>query len=277
MIVVTGATGNVGRPLVRLLAAAGEQVTAVSRRLPADLPAGARAVAADLTDPASLPLAGAERLFLLFAPDSFAADAAAILTAARESGVRRVVLLSSQGVGTRPESVSHGQLGKAIEDAVQHSGLEWTILRPGGFQSNTFAWADSVRGAREVAAPFGDIAIPFVDPDDIAAVAAAALREDGHHGRTYVLTGPAPESPRDRAAALGELLGETVRFVEQTREQARAQLLTFMPPEVADTTLAVLGDPTAEEQRVSPDVERVLGRAPLPYAAWAARNLPAFR
>ncbi|WP_194813984.1 NAD(P)H-binding protein [Nocardia sp. XZ_19_385] len=277
MIVVTGATGNVGRPLVRMLAEAGEKVTAVSRTLPAELPEGVQAVSADVTEVGSLPFHGAEQLFLLFAPGSFAADVPAILTAAKDSGVRRVVLLSSQGVGTRPESASHGQFGKAVETAVQNSGLEWTILRPSGFQSNTFAWADSVREQRVVAAPFGDVAIPFVDPDDIAAMAAAALLEDGHAGRTYVLTGPEPESPRERTRDLGELLGETVRFVEQTPEEARAQMLAFMPPEVADTTLAILGAPTDEELQISPDVERVLGRAPLPYAAWAARNLPAFR
>ncbi|MEV6276521.1 NAD(P)H-binding protein [Nocardia sp. NPDC051832] len=277
MIVVTGATGNVGRPLVRMLAEAGEKVTAVARTLPAELPDGVQAVSADITDAGSLPFDGAEQLFLLFAPGSFAADVPAILSAAKDAGVRRVVLLSSQGVATRPESVSHGQLGRAIETAVQDSGLEWTILRPGGFQSNTFAWTESVREQRVAAAPFGDVAIPFVDPDDIAAVAAAVLVQDGHLGQTYVLTGPAPESPRDRARVLGELLGETVRFVEQTPEEARAQMLAFMPPEVADTTLAVLGAPTDEELRISPDIERVLGRAPHPYAAWAARNLPAFR
>ncbi|MEV0246513.1 NAD(P)H-binding protein [Nocardia sp. NPDC050712] len=277
MIVVTGATGNVGQPLVRMLAEAGAKVTAVARTAPADLPAGAQAVAADLTDAADLPFAGAEKLFLLFSPASYAADPAAILAAAKDSGVRHVVLLSSQGVATRPDSASHGQLGKAIELAAQNSGMDWTILRPSGFQSNTFAWADSVRAERVVAAPFADVAIPFVDPEDIAAMAAAALLYEGHHGRTYTLTGPAPESPRDRARVLGELLGEPVRFVEQTPEEARAQMLSFMPPEVADTTLAILGAPTPEELTISPDIEQVLGRAPHPYAAWAARTLPAFR
>ncbi|GAB2633195.1 NAD(P)H-binding protein [Nocardia goodfellowii] len=277
MIVVTGATGNVGRPLVRMLAEAGDKVTAVARTLPTDLPANAQGVSADVTDLGTLPLAGAEKLFLLFAPGSFAADVPAILTAAKDSGVRRVVLLSSQGVGTRPGSASHGQFGKSVEMAVRNSGLEWTILRPSGFQSNTLAWAESVRERRVVAAPFGDVAIPFVDPEDIAAMAAAALLEDGHTGHTYVLTGPEPESPRDRTRALSELLGETVSFVDQTPEQARAQMLAFMPPEVADTTLSILGAPTAEELQISPDIERVLGRAPHRYAVWAARNLPAFR
>ncbi|GAB4585305.1 NAD(P)H-binding protein [Nocardia sp. IFM 10818] len=279
MIVVTGATGNVGSALVRMLAEAGEQVTAVSRRAPADLPEGVRHVAADLTDVTSLPgaLDGAKRLYLLFAPGSFEADVPAVLAAAAQAGVRRVVLQSSQGVATRPDSVSHGQLGKAIEVAVQESGLEWTILRPGGFQSNMFAWAEQVRSERTAAAPFGDVGIPFVDPADIAAMAAVVLREDGHAGRIYTLTGPVAESPRERARVLAEMLGEPVQFLEQTPEEAHEQMLKFMPPEVVDTTLAVLGSPTEDELRISPDIEQVLGRAPRPFAAWAQRHIPAFR
>ncbi|MFI6866365.1 NAD(P)H-binding protein [Nocardia sp. NPDC050406] len=279
MIVVTGATGNVGRPLVRMLAEAGEKVTAVARRAPEALPEGVRAVAGDLTDAEGFAgvLEGAEKLFLLFAPGSFAADVPGVLAAARAAGVRQVVLLSSQGVATRPESASHGQLGAAIEEAVRASGMEWTILRPSGFQSNVLAWAEQVRGARTVSAPFGDVGVPFVDPEDIAAMAAAALRESGHAGRTYVLTGPVAETPRERTRVLGEILGESVRFEEVTAEQARAQMLTFMPADAVETTLAILGAPTEDELRISPDIDTVLGRPARPFAAWARRNIDAFR
>ncbi|NUP04272.1 MAG: NAD(P)H-binding protein [Nonomuraea sp.] len=270
MIVVTGATGNVGSRLVALLAEAGERVTAVSRR-PAEPVAGVRHVQADLADPAGLKEAfdGADALFLLVAGD----DPQAILDAAREGGVRRVVLLSSQGAGTRPESYRHPV---AFEEAVRASGLDWTVLRPGGFHTNAYAWAEPVRAGRIAPAPFGDVGLPTIDPADIAEVAAAVLREDGHAGRTYVLTGPAPTTPRERAAAIGAALGEPVRFVEQTREEARAQMLGFMPEPVAEGTLAILGAPLDAERQVSPDVERVLGRAPRTFADWAARNAAVF-
>ncbi|MFD8232102.1 NAD(P)H-binding protein [Streptomyces sp. NPDC059696] len=281
MIVVTGATGNVGRSLVRTLAGAGEKVTATSRRVSdADVPEGVGAHPADLTDVGGLRpvLDGADALFLQNGgADAHLLDPGQILEAARDGGVRRVVLLSSQGVATRPESVSHGGVGRAIEDAVRGSGLDWVILRPGGFASNAFAWAGPVRTRRTVAAPFGDVGLPVIDPDDIAEVAAAVLREDGHAGQVYELTGPALSTPRQRAEALAEALGEPVRFVEQTREEARAQLLEFMPGPVVETTLAILGEPTPAEQRVSPDVERVLGRAPRPFTDWAHRNVAAFR
>ncbi|MEW1911578.1 NAD(P)H-binding protein [Kitasatospora sp. NPDC085895] len=273
MIVVTGATGNVGRALVRHLVEAGEQVTAVSRRRPEDpLPPGVRHVAADLADPPAVRAAmdGAEGLFLLVAGE----DPAGLVDRARAAGVRRIVLLSSQGVATRPDSYAHAA---RFEAAVAAGAPEWTVLRSGGLASNALAWAEPIRTHRAAAGPFADVGLPFVDPEDVAAVAAAVLREDGHHGATYVLTGPEPSTPRSRAAAIAEAIGAPVAFHEQTAEQARAELARFMPPPVVEGTLAVLGTPTPDERRVSPDVERVLGRAPQPFAAWAVRNAAAFR
>jgi uncharacterized protein YbjT (DUF2867 family) len=271
MFVVTGATGNVGGRLVRLLA--GERVTAVSRRTSApDLPEGVRHVQADLDDPASLKpaLDGADALFLLVAGE----DPQGVVDAARAADVRRVVLLSSQGAGTRPEAYRHP---RAYEDAVRESGLDWTILRPGGFDSNAFAWAETIRSERMVAAPFGDVGLPTVDPDDIAEVAAVVLSQEGHAGRTYELTGPTSTTPRERAQAIADALGEPVRFVEQTRAEAREQMLRFIPEPVVEGTLAILGEPTPVEQRVSPDIERLLGRPARTFAEWAAHNLAGFR
>ncbi|WP_261574463.1 SDR family oxidoreductase [Frankia gtarii] len=281
MIVITGATGNVGRPLVRALAASGEKVVAVSRRVSeAAVPDGVQTVAADLTEPEGLrpALEGADALFL----HDGGANAETlrprkILDLARSAGASRVVLLSSQGVGTRPESRSHGVLMRSLEDAVRQSGLNWTVLRPGGFNSNMYAWAESVRTRRMVVAPFGNVGMPTIDPADVAEMAAATLREDGHAGQIYELTGPALTTPRQRADAIGDALGEPVRFCEQTREDAHAQMLRFMPAWAVDTTLAVLGEPTPAERRISPVVEQVLGRAPRTFADWIQGHIAAFR
>lgn len=282
MIVVMGATGNVGRPLVRALAEAGERVTAVSRNDPGDLPAGVVHRAADLAEPETLRpvLDGADALFLLVAghllgtPEDL--DPHAVLDVVKSAGVERVVLMSSQGAGTRPTAHSHSHL-RAFEDAVRGSGLVWTILRPGGFDSNAFAWAEPVRAHRAAAAPFADVALPFVHPSDIADVAAAALLGSGHENRIYELTGPAALTPRERARTIGDALGEPVAFAEQTREEARAQMLVFMPAPVVDGTLDILGEPTEDERRVSPDVQKVLGRPARSFAEWAEENVRAFR
>ncbi|WP_067842122.1 SDR family oxidoreductase [Nocardia lijiangensis] len=280
MIVVTGATGNIGRSLVPLLAAAGAPVTAVSRGVgDVALPEGVRHVAADLADPASLSpaLAGAEALFLLITGEQLMAgpDPEEVLGVAADAGVRRVVFVSSLGTQTRPEAAGYDRI-RAYENVIRASSLEWTLLRPGGFFSNTYAWVESVRTENTVAAPFGSVGLPSVDPADIAAVAAAALREDGHAGRIYTLTGPALSTPREQAAALGAALGTEVRFIDLSPAQAREGMLRFMPEAVADHTLEILGAPTPGELLISPDIEKVLGRPAGTYAQWAERNRAVF-
>ncbi|MFD3417213.1 SDR family oxidoreductase [Streptomyces decoyicus] len=279
MIVVTGATGNVGRPLTRALTAAGEQVTAVSRHATA-VPDGVRHVAADLAEPTGLTpaLDGAKALFLLLSGDLHAPGArpADIIGLAAASGVRRIVLLSSQGVATRPLGPSRVAM-RVLEDALRESGLDWAVLRPGGFASNALAWAESVRTQGTVAAPFGDVGVPVVDPADIAEVAAACLLDDRHAGGVYELTGPEVITPRQQAEAIGTALGSPVRFHELTRDEAKAAMTQFVPAELADDTLDIIGAPNPAELRISPDVERVLGRAPRPFNGWVARNIAAFR
>ncbi|MFI6325485.1 SDR family oxidoreductase [Nonomuraea sp. NPDC050556] len=277
MIVVTGATGNVGRTLVRILAEQGHEVTAVSRRIAqTDVPQGVHTIATDLAQPSPHLPSGPDAVFLLVGGDlMMAGDPAQVV--ARFAGAGRIVLLSSQGVASRPDSLSHGRAFAAFEQAVMDSGTDWTILRPGGFATNAYAWAPSIKASRTAAAPFTEVGLPVIDPDDIAAVAAVTLTQPGHTKAIYELTGPAPTTPRQRAAALSDAIGEPITFVTQTRDEARTQLLTFMPAPVAETTLDILGTPTPREQTVSPDVERILGRAPGTFADWAKRNAPAFR
>ena len=275
MITVVGATGNVGGPLVRMLAARGAEVTAVSRGEPAG---GLRHVRADLAAPESLRPAfeGAEAVFLIVPGAGEGVDGPALVEQARAAGVRRVALLSSLAVTTRPGSGSYAPM-RSLERTIAGSGLAWTFLRAGGFASNAYAWAPEVRAHRRITAPFGDVGLPIVDPQDLAEVAAAVLLGDGHDGQAYELTGPEPSTPRSRARDIGDALGEPVRFVEQTPAEAREQMLRFMPAPVADGTLEILGAPTAGEQRISPDVEKILGRTPGAFAGWAARNVAAFR
>ncbi len=277
MIVVTGATGNVGKPLTRALIEAGEQVTTVSRH---PVPDGGRHVVADLAAPAGLEpaLAGAKALFLLLSGDLHATGAspADVIRQAVAGGVRRIVLLSSLGVATRPFGATRIAL-RAVEDVLRESDVDWAVLRPGGFASNALWWAGSVRERRVVTAPFGDVGVPIIDPADIAEVAAACLLDDRHTGGVYALTGPEVITPRGQTEAIATALGSPVRFHELTRAAAKVAMSQSMPPELADDTLDILGAPNPAELRVSPDVQRVLGRAPRPFAAWAVRNTAAFR
>lgn len=219
--------------------------------------------------PLKEPFQGADAAFLLVA----GGDPIGVVEAAKAAGVRRVVLLSSQGAVTRPEGYPHP---RAFEEAVRASGLEWTILRPGGFASNAFRWAEGVRTRGVVAAPFADVALPVVHPGDVGAVAAAVLTGDGHAGRSYTLTGPVAISPRQQAEAIADVLGVPVTFDELTRTQARAALVHVMPEAVADSTLDILGTPNTAEQQVSSDIESILGRAARPFREWVTENATAF-
>jgi uncharacterized protein YbjT (DUF2867 family) len=271
MITVTGATGNIGRPLVAALAAAGEQVNTVSRG-EAESTEYVTHYRADLSEPATLKSAldGAAALFLLTRDPALDLDP--VLAEAAAAGVGRVVLVSSI------RTVSRGDLSQqGFEGAVRNSGLDWTILRPGAFHSNAAGlWGERIRGERMVKAPFGDVAHPAIDPADIAAVAAKALTEDGHAGESYAITGPAAISPREQTAAIAEAIGETVRFVEQTRDEAFAAFSRIWPPEVVEGTLTVMGDPNEVERRVTGEVERLLGRPATSFGDWAKRNAAAF-
>lgn len=270
-IAVAGATGNVGGAVVASLASAGADVVGLTRREP--LGAGrAPFRRADLDDPVGTraALEGVDALFLLVA----GADPGAVLGAVRDAGVTRVVLLSSQGAGTRPEAYGHA---RATEDAVRASGLAWTVLRPTGFASNAFAWAGTVRARRTVEVPFPDVALPVVDPGDVAEVAAAVLASGSHEGRTLDLTGPVAVSPRTQATVLARVLGEPLALVELDREAALARFRAVMPDAVARATVGILGAPRPAEQRVSGDVEEVLGRPAGSVEGWFRRHVHAFR
>jgi uncharacterized protein YbjT (DUF2867 family) len=165
----------------------------------------------------------------------------------------------------------------ALEHTVKGSGLAWAILRPGGFHSNALAWIPSIRREKTVYAPFGDVALPSVDPRDIADVGAAVLTDSAHDGRTYVLTGPEALSPRARTEVIGNTLGYPISFVELTAGQAHEQMSQAMPEPVVEGTLAILGEPTAEELAVSADVETILGRSARPFRDWVASSTGRFR
>ncbi|MFE3998308.1 NAD(P)H-binding protein, partial [Nocardioides sp. YIM B13467] len=217
-----------------------------------------------------------DALFLIVSGAGAHVDGPALMKHAEAAGVRRVVLLSSQAVGTRPGTPSHAPLAD-LEEAVRSSAMEWTILRPGGFASNALAWVPMIQETNAVHAPYGDVALPVVDPLDIAEVAAATLTEDGHSGRTYEITGPAATTPRQRVEEIAAATGRPLVFVELTPEEARGQMAEFMPTVVVEGTLAILGHPTADEQAVSPHVEEVLGRPARGFGEWARRFAAAYQ
>lgn len=282
MILVTGATGTVGGEVVRLLAGRGERVRAMTREPSrgATLP-GVEVVRGDFDDPGSLAGAvrGADALFLLSAPGPWLArHDEAMVTAARAAGVRKVVKLSAIGTGEERTGAKVGSWHLAGERALRSSGLEWTVLRPSSFASNTLRWVPQVRQGQPVPNTTGNGRQGVVDPRDVAEVAVTALTSGEHVRAVLTLTGPELLSVPDLARALGETLGRAVGTVDVPLEVYHEQLIAAgVDPEFAD--FAVDGSRTAAQDgnaRLTRDVELVLGRAPRSFATWAADHSAAF-
>ncbi|MGQ4447239.1 NAD(P)H-binding protein [Streptomyces griseus] len=270
-ILVTGATGTVGRRVVEQLLERGEHVRALTRDpARAELPADVDVVRGDLTDPASLEpaLDGVTGLHLitfgggLFAPLETGEE---ILGLAREAGVRRVTVL-------------HGGGGTPMESAVRASGFAWTVVMPVEFMANALEWAPGIRSEGVVREPFVDRLSAMVHESDIGAVAAVALTEDGHGGQEYLVTGPQVLTVRDKAAAVGAARGADVELVELTEEQAleswRGQ---GMPEDVIAFLIDVYRDTPPEGRTVIDTVEKVTGRPARTFAQWAEEHAEHFR
>lgn len=223
-------------------------------------------------------MAGASALFAVavLGPGDGEVDAA-LVGLARAAGVRRIVKLSAIGTGD-PAVGSGGNWHLPGERAVRGSDLEWTVLRPSSFASNTLSWAEAIRAGRPVPNMTGAGTQGVVDPRDVAEVAVATLLTARHAGRTYTLTGPEAISTADQAATLAAVLGRPVETVDLSPEQTRQYLVaagmgdTYVEGVLAGTAY-VRGGGGAE---VSEDVQRVLGRRGRTYREWAQDHREAF-
>jgi uncharacterized protein YbjT (DUF2867 family) len=282
MILITGATGHIGRELVPQLVDRGAPVRVLIRdpERAASLPASAERVVGDLTDPATLPSAldGVDRLFVLF-PGIDHAPVDNLLTAARAAGVARLTYLSSYAVGIEPLPAM-GRFHHEREQLVASHAIPATILRPGGFMTNTLDWLATLRSDGVVLDPVGPGRAALIDPADIAAVAAATLTDERHTGRIYTLTGDHPLTVREQVHVLEEAVGAPipVREVATPEEAVRFRYPNGAPPALAAAIVEGLRSMRADtEGFVTHDVEQVLGRTPRSFADWCHRYAEVFR
>lgn len=280
LVLVTGATGRVGRVVVDELLRAGASVRALSRRPErAALPAGVEVVAGDLTVPASLDpaLQGAAAVFLVWTAAPATASAVVARLAAQP---RRVVYLSSPHQTPHPffqQPNALRALHVEIERLLTAAGLEATVLRPGMFASNVrHWWGPQIRAGDVVRWPYAAAETAPVDERDIAAVAARTLLDDAHAGRDYVLTGPESLSQAAQVRAIGDAIGRPLRLEELTPEEFRREAEGSWPPGIAEMLLgawrAALGRPAF----VTCAIEEILGSPPRTFSRWAADNASAF-
>jgi uncharacterized protein YbjT (DUF2867 family) len=281
MLLLTGATGHIGRELARELDAKGTKFRVLVRdpARAAGLPGHAERVIGDLDDPATLAPAfdGVDGLFLLV-PGIGTAHTARAVAAAQAAGVRRIVHLSSYAVIGDPMPAM-GRWHHEREQLVRASGIPATILRPSGFMTNAFDWLPTIREGGFVLDPVGPGRAAPIDPADIAAVAALALTEDGHQGAEYALTGDelltVTEQVRILAAATGRDI--EVREVATPAEAVRFRYPGGAPRALADALIEGLTLMRADTAGFrTGTVQRLLGRKPRTFADWCARNASAF-
>ncbi|MFH8614730.1 NAD(P)H-binding protein [Streptomyces sp. NPDC017979] len=278
-ILVTGATGNVGRQVVVQLLAARVAVRALVRDPEsAGLPEGVEVVGGDLARPDTLEgaLAGRDTVFLIW-PFLTTEGAPAVLEAIGRHA-RRVVYLSSSGVNEDGERQTDpiNQLHADMERLIEGSGTEWTFLRSNTIAFNARGWAEQIRTTRVVRGP--DIAATAVIHErDVAAVAVRALTEGGYTGAKHVLTGPQVLSRAEQVHTIGEAIGRPTRFEEVPVEVARRQMLADgRPPALVDALLAGAGT-RPESSLITSAVEEITGAPARTFRSWAEEHADGFR
>jgi uncharacterized protein YbjT (DUF2867 family) len=286
-VLVTGPTGKVGRRLVPLLARRGAAVRTASRS-PLPERAGIKPIRFDWTDERSYETArqGVSAMYLVAGPVPQAEHAGymrALLDGAGEAGVKQVVLLSTYGVAQAPPENPLRQ----IELAVESSGVPYTILRPVAFMQNFsegLRWRESllegIRERDEIADPGGEGVVSYVSTEDIAAVAAIALTEDGHGGKAYAPVGPEPLTLTEVAEHISWVAGRRIRYVETDRTPIREALLAAgAPPETAEhnSQLYVHAHSSGALGVLNDDITDVTGRLPVSFAEFAVGAAAAWR
>ncbi|AQZ65261.1 putative hydroxylase [[Actinomadura] parvosata subsp. kistnae] len=305
VMVVFGAGGNVGRHVAAALRSAGHPLRLTSRN-PATLrpldvtatfsaaalseaaiseaafsAAGGAAevevVAADLDRPDTLPaaLAGATHAFIYARPDGIDG----FVRAATDAGVRRVVLLSSAAV-VLPGSARNpiARQHRAVESALEESGLSWTFIRPGMFATNTlWWWSRPIRNGAAVRLPYPEAMTAPVSERDMAALAVTALIEPGHGRQAYTVYGPQALTLREQVEHIGAALGRRIPVEEVTPEQARAELSEVMPAMGVEAIMGAWAAGTTTAPETSTIVEKLTGRPAQTFAAWARDHAADFR
>ena len=259
LILTLGATGKTGRRVAARLKASGHDVRPGSR---SSVPAF------DWTDEKgwSASLRGVTAVYITYAPDLAmpgAKDAIqAFVDLARRRGVERLVLLSGRGE----------EEAQACERIVIASGLAWTIVRASWFNQNFSegAFVDMVRNGA-ITLPAGDQVEPFVDADDIADVAVAALTEDHHQGQVYEVTGPRLMTLADVAADLTSATGRKIDYIDVPHEAFVAEVSNSGAPQDVVWMLDYLFSTVLDGRNahICHGVERALGRPPRDFADYA--------
>ena len=273
-VLVTGATGQIGSEVVAQLRDTGCRIRAMSRNpSAANLPPDVEVVPGDLSAPETLDacLHGIDSVFLVWVAPLAAAAPAIERIAAH---ARQIVLLTSPHRTAHPffqQPNAMRLVHAGVELLIEASGLSRTFLRPGPFANNCRNWwAPQLRNGDVVRWCYADAETAPVHERDIAAVAVRVMRDEGHDGREYVLTGPASLTQREQVQVIGDAVGRPLRFEELSRESAREQMIGMrFPPPIADMLLDAYAAAVGQPALVTSTIQAITGSPARSLHDWA--------
>jgi uncharacterized protein YbjT (DUF2867 family) len=280
MILITGATGNIGRELIPLLLETGQSIRVFVRdeRKVAHLDACVERAVGDLDKPETLIAAvnGVERIFLVTYETRQDIN---VLEAAKQAGVNHVVKLST--LEATDHKIQVGKWHYEREELIRASGLDWTFLRPGMFMSNSIDWwAESIKGQNSVFFPGGKKGkVAPVDPRDVAKVAAAALTQPGHNDQAYELTGTELFTIGEMVGVISRVLGKPIQYVDIPPIAAKLFMLkTGMDKTLVNALMEMLASLRKNKGAIVTDtVQRIIGQPPRTFEAWCREHIQAFQ
>src|SRR5215470_16576233 len=270
MILITGASGNVGKEVLKQITQAGVEVRAAFQSVSkaAGAPSDVEIVPVDYNRGETLQMAlkGVDRVFLVGPPTAqLTALERKAMEVIAQSDVRHVVKLSAMGGREAIFPRQHAQ----SEDYIQSTGVPYTFLRPNGFMQNMVNYnGPTINAQNSFYGSEGDGGVSHIDIRDVAAVAVKALTDDGHIGKAYTLTGPEALTNTEIAQILTDDLGREIRYIDLPPAQLKQALLAAGVPEWNVDALLDLQRfyRDGKAAKVTPDVEQILGRKPISFA-----------
>lgn len=283
MILITGASGSVGREVVREMLKTGKEFRAMyrSKEEAAKAPGSVKTAIADFADTASLESAfeAVESVFLVCSPIQALVELEGnVIDTSKKTGVKRIVLNSALGAGDYDKSFPSWH--RKVEDKLRASGMEFVILRPNGFMQNIVTYlAASIRAQGAFYDAMGNAKTSLVDVRDVAAVAARALTTDGPAGKIHELNGPEAVTQDEVAMKIAEKSGRAVKHVDIPREAHEKAMLDLGMPEWQVKALIELQDYYVRGRAATVDglVAKILGRPERTLDAFLAENAGEFR
>lgn len=284
MILITGATGTVGRPLVDMLVAQGARVRAVVRPddpKAAELPAEVDVVPGDLAQPESIATALADTTTLFVHPRAVGLAAQPLLAlAAEENGVKRVVAQTAINAADDPAhqpSRFNGDHNTEVDAAVNSAGLPWAIVRPSSFAVNTRMWAGQIRAGDVVYGPYPDFTEALIHEQDLAAVLARVILEDHYSGHIPV-TGPQPLTHAELVTIIGEVIDKPLRYQEvPPQAAAQAMVQRGLPEPFVQALMGRYARGVGPAEAITDNVEQILGRPAMTYRQWVGDHVTEFQ